>query len=193
MRAETTYADRNDGDFGTPTPERANIANGSLQKDELFAPNSRVPIATRYKITGPIGKMALSDRERKAAELFYRAYMVGHRTAGLTMKYGERMGTGGTPASQQRTVDDYCPEHNRVKRLAEWRNACNYVGHKATAYWLTHIVCEIPVNDEVKPPSLEDVGRAWMGYQCQKRAQASGATLIKSGLERLADFYGIRD
>ena len=187
------HADREDGDFGAPTPERANIANGSLQYDELFAPNSRVPIATRYKVVGPIAKMSLADRERKAAELFYRDYMLGHRTVGLTMKYGERMGSGGTPAGQQRNTDDFCPETHRVKRLSEWRNACAFIGHKATAYWLTAIVCEIPVNDQVKPPSLEDVGRAQMGYQCPKRAQASGATLIKSGLERLADFYGIRE
>lgn len=192
MRTEQTYADRDDSDFG-PTPERANIANGSLQKDELFAPNSRVPIATRYKVVGPIGKMNLTDGERKAAALFCKDFDIGGRVTGLTMRYGERMGSGGTPASQQRRDDVLSPEDRRAFHHTRYINACGFIGHKATAYWLTAIVCEIPVNDEIRPPSLEDVGRAWMGYQCQKRAQASGATLIKSGLERLADFYGIRE
>ena len=190
MRSETHDLTEEEG---APTPERARIANGSLAYDELYAPNSRVPTAIRYKVVSPIAKMNLADRERRAAEMFCRDFDIGGRVTGLTMKYGERMGTGGTPASQQSRDDSLSPEDRRAFHHTRYVRACTHIGHKATAYWLTAIVCEIPVNDQVKPPSLEDVGRAWMGYDCRKRAQASGATLIKSGLERLADFYGIRE
>ena len=184
-------------DYGAPTPERADIANGSLQKVDLFAPNSRVPIATAYRVTGPIAKMfqdgRISQSEQQAAELFYRDYIVGNSASGLTMKYGERMGAGGTPLAQQANTDRLSPEERRTFHHNRFHSACRYIGHKSTSYWLTAIVCEIAVGDEIKPPSLEDVGRAVMGYDCRKRAQASGATLIKSGLERLTDFYGIRE
>ncbi len=196
MRTEQAYADR-DQDFGTPTPERADIANGSLQKFDLFAPNSRVPIATAYKVIGPVAKMfadgRISQNEMKAAELFHRDYIVGNSAAGLTMRYGERMGSGGTPLAQQANTDRLSPEERRTFHHNRFHSACRAIGHKSTTYWLAAIVCEIAIDDAIKPPSLEDVGRAWMGYDCRKRAQASGATLIKSGLERLADFYGLRD
>ena len=212
MRTEG-YADREDSDFGAPTPERRDILNGHLIERPIYDKPSganRVPIGTGYRIATPVMKMHIANPNQvttgmlKAADLFYRDYNHGILSPRVSGRYGvdlamAGLGTGGTPLSQQKEPDD--PEERErkereeephIKRARRYAKACEFIG-KTSAYWLTAIVCEIPVNDEIKPPSLEDVGRSCMGYQCQKRAQASGATLIKSGLERLADFYGIRD
>jgi hypothetical protein len=181
---------------GAPTPERAAIANGSLVTFPIYEnPNSRVVIATGYRIATPIYKMfqdgRISENEQKAAEIFYRDYTIGMMSPGLIAKYGERMGFGGTPLAQQANTERLTPEERRAEHHTKYVKACSYIGHKPTAYWLTAIACEIPVGEPAKVPTLEDVGRIYGGYKCPKRAQSSGSTLIKSGLERLTDFYGL--
>jgi hypothetical protein len=213
MRTEG-YADRDDGDFGAPTPERRHMLNGHLIERPIYdKPDgaSRVPIGTGYHVASTVMKMHIANPQQithgllKAAHIFYGDYNHGMLSPRVSGRYGvdlamAGLGTGGTPLSQVKESEDpetrkreELKEEPQIARARRYAKACEFIGHRATAYWLTAIVCEIPVNDDVKPPSLEDVGRAWMGYQCQKRAQASGATLIKSGLERLADFYGIRE
>ena len=59
------------------------------------------------------------------------------------------------------------------------------------AHWMQKIVCEdySVLDDSV--PTLADCGRAYMGWKSPTQAQATGANLIKQGLERLAAHYGI--
>ena len=183
-------------DAGVPTPERRAIANGYLVRDDLHDPKSasRAPIATRYRIATPIYKLKqdgrITEGEQKAADLFYRDYTLGQITPGMVAKYGERLGTGGTPLAQQANTDRLTPEELRTFHHSRYIGACRWIGHGPTIYWLTAVVCEVHVGESEKIPTFEDVGRAYGGYDCRKRAQAAGVTLICSGLERLTVFYG---
>jgi hypothetical protein len=188
MRTGTTYEQ---DEFDGPTPERMRIANGELRSWASQSDSGRR--ITRFEIASPVTRMLdkgqITVKEHRAAEDFYRDYVSGMRIAGLTSKYGERMGFGGTPLNQQsRSVDS--PEDRRLKAHMKYMDACRHVGHAKTVYWLEAIICAAPIGDSATPPTLEDVGRDYGGYECRKRAQAAGSTLIKSGLERLAAFYG---
>jgi hypothetical protein len=59
------------------------------------------------------------------------------------------------------------------------------------AHWVQKIVCEDYSVPEDSVPTLADCGRAYMGWKSPMQAQASGVSLIKQGLERLAAHYGI--
>jgi hypothetical protein len=191
MRTGTTYEQDSVG----PTPERKRIANGELVAWDVQSDSGR--IISRYLISSPVTKMLrlgqITDNEHKAAEDFYRDYIVGMRIAGLTSKYGERAGVGGTPLNQQIDTSRKSPEEIRAYHHSRYMKACQHIGHPKTAFWVEAIICEAPIGDSATPPTLEDVGRDYGGYECRKRAQAAGSTLIKSGLERLAVFYGHAD
>jgi hypothetical protein len=195
MRTGTTY----EQDFDGPTPERAAIANGHLIERDIFdAPNSatRIPIGTGFRIATPVYKMHLDGRvgiqEVKAADKFYKDYnhgVLSHKVAG---RYGidlhmAGLGTGGTPLSQQE--DDGHEEEFHIFHAKRYARACAYIGHKPTVQWLTSLVCEVPIGEPCRIPTLEEIGRAYVGYESRKHAMASGVTLIKNGLERLAQFY----
>src|SRR5688572_12427400 len=112
MRTEG-YADRDDSDFGAPTPEQREIINGSLRRFPIYeSPNSRVIIGYGHEIVSPIAKLyekgKIGQEEVDAARMFQRDFNVATRAGRLTMKYGERLGVGGTPASQQANSADYC-------------------------------------------------------------------------------------
>ena len=59
------------------------------------------------------------------------------------------------------------------------------------AAWVQRICCEDYSVLEDKVPTLTDCGMAYMGTKCRRQATATGAMLIKQGLERLAAHYGI--
>jgi hypothetical protein len=183
--------------YGAPTPERAAIAGSALDRFPIYESNNRMIIGQGHLIATVVQKMFASRQitagEQKAAELYYRDYDIGSRSPGLTMKYGERMERGGTPLAQQANTQGKTPTELRTECQARFKAAGSHIGDKAMLFWFNAIVCEIPINGSVKPPTLEDAGRAWMGYECKKRAQASGATLIKAVLVRLKSFYRIKE
>jgi hypothetical protein len=43
----------------------------------------------------------ITEEELQAAKDFYRYFILGHRVTGLTARYGELTGYGGTPPGQQ--------------------------------------------------------------------------------------------
>ena len=55
-----------------------------------------VPTIERMRRNGQI-----TDEEYKAAQDFHKYFILGHRVGGLTMRYGELIGAGGTPPGQQ--------------------------------------------------------------------------------------------
>jgi hypothetical protein len=59
------------------------------------------------------------------------------------------------------------------------------------AEWMQRICCEDYSVLEDKVPTLAECGRAYAGWKSDKQATATGAILIKQGLERLAAHYGI--
>lgn len=183
-------------EYGAPTPERAAIAGGALHRFPVYESNGRV-IGQGHCVATAVQKMCMSGQitegERKAAELYYRDYDIGSRSVGLTMQYGERMERGGTPLAQQANIQGKSLTELRSECQARFKDAGRHIGDKTMMFWFDAIVCEIPINGSIKPPTLEDAGRAWMGYECKKRAQASGATLIKTILVRLKSFYRIRE
>lgn len=197
-------------DAGAPTPERAAIANGHLIERPIYdSPNSanRIPIGTGYRIATPIMKMHLDKPENvtlemlKAADRFYKDYNHGVLNPRVCGRYGvdlamAGLGRGGTPLSQMKVPDDpeaakrqEREEEPHIKRAKSYANACAFIGHRPTAYWLTAVVCEVPLGEPAKVPTLEDVGRAYAGYASRQHAMAAGYVIIKSGLERLEDFY----
>ena len=194
-----------------PTPEQVEIINGALLHDRVTydSPSSanRVPIGTGYRIATPVHKMHSANPEQvnvtmlRAANHFYRDYNHGILHPRVCGRYGldlamAGLGNGGTPLSQRKTPEDpdaakreEQKEEPHIFHAKRYISACSWIGHKQTAYWLTAVVCEVPVGEPSKVPSLEDVGRAYSGYECRKRAQAAGSTLIKAGLEKIAFFY----
>lgn len=205
----STYREM-EGEVAGPTPERARIANGHLIDRPIYdSPNSanRIPIGTGYRIATPVMKMHLDKPENitiemlKAADKFYRDYNHGVLHPRVAGRYGldlamAGLGRGGTPLSQMKLPDD--PEAAKREELQEERHifhakryarACEYIGHRPTAYWLTAVVCEVPIGEPGKVPTIEEVGRAYAGYSSRQHAMAAGYVIIKSGLERLEDFY----
>lgn len=146
-----------------------------------------VPLAQHMRRRGQI-----TEDEEEAARRFYRDFVLGMRVTGLTMRYGERAGKGGTPAAQLAADSDFlAPDELRTHYHTKFINACRAINHMPTIEWMVRVICEQLMAGEVKPPSLTDVGRAYLGWRQDQQASASGATLIKSGLERLVVHYGI--
>jgi hypothetical protein len=194
MRQE--HADRDDSDFGAPTPEQREIINGSLRRFPIYeSPNSRVVIGYGHEIVSPIAKLyekgKIGQEEVDAARMFQRDFNVATRAGRLTMKYGERLGVGGTPASQQANTGDYCPETHKLQAQMKYRRACEWIGPDQ-APWLTAVVCEIPIGEPGKVPSFYDVGREYAGRTNRPQATASGEDLITEWTKRLSIFYGTR-
>jgi hypothetical protein len=134
----------------------------------------------------------LTQHDTDAAERFYRDFILGHRVAGLTAKYGEQMGKGGTPLAQM-AGEVLTPDEMRTHFHQKFVDACKAINHWPTIEWLVLIVCEQLIPGATKPPTLAEAGRVYMGYKDPKQQQASGATLIKTGLQRLARHYGLVD
>lgn len=153
----------------------------------------------------------IDDAEKAAGERFYRDFILGNRVGGLVAQYGS-MGNGSTPAGQQQTryvvdkhgemVEAMSPEDRRQHHHTMWITACDAIGTRRcpvtnnkqrghTLHWMMLIVCEDYILAEVKAPTLEDAGRAFLGCKSPVQASAAGAALIKSGLERLVHHYGI--
>lgn len=149
----------------------------------------------------------------EAAQTFYRDFILGHRQGGLTAKYGEQCGKGGTPISQQR-VSYYTdkhgvqhevmgPDERRTHHHTAWISACQAIGvyqdpvtgaprPGRAVQWMQKLVCEDFFLAEEAAPTLADAGRAYLGCKCPKQAAAAGATMLKMSLERLVNHYGLR-
>ena len=87
------------------------------------------------------------------------------------------------------------PEEFWRYHAKRYTDACEFVNHAPTVFWLTAILCEIPVvlgNGRERVPTLADAGRAYTGYSTKAQA-AAGSTLIRLGLERIAVKYGTSD
>lgn len=204
-----------------PTPERVasrglfekvdvSIGAGRDAKQEVWR---HVPIVEAMVRRGQIGKDS-ATAYIEAARRFYRDFVIGHSgvQARVTARYGELTGHGGTPISQQ-VVRSYFdkfghekevegPEDRRARANREWWRACQSIGvvkcpvtgrpqPSETLHWMLVLVCEDYSVATEKTPSLEDAGRAYLGYKSSVQASAAGAALIKSGLERLVVHYGI--
>ena len=187
-----------------PTPEQLEIINGFLDERPIYeTPNSRVPIGYGYKVASPILRMfqaeSIGAAEFKAAHLFHRDYNLGIARQRVVGRYGVEMsmaglGTGGTPLSQQKEDDK--PEEFWRYHAKRYTDACAFINHAPTEFWLTSIACEIRVvlgDGRERVPTLEDAGRAYTGYATKAQAAAAGSTLIRLGLERIAIKYGIFD
>jgi hypothetical protein len=141
----------------------------------------------------------------QAAKSIYRYFVLGHRVSGLTARYGELTGSGGTPPGQQVDIFNHrgeiklAPDELRSMYSGLWA-----AGYKALltsdpmptdhfiAHWVQKVVCEdFNLADGDKEPTLEDIGKAYLLFKDVKQARAAGVSLIKQGLERLAHHYGI--
>jgi hypothetical protein len=159
-----------------------------------------VPLIERMRKNSQI-----DDSELQAAGDFHRYFTVGHRVGGLTMRYGEQTGSGGTPPGQQVDIFNHrgeiklAPDELRTMYSGLWA-----AGYKALltkepmpidrfiAAWVQKVVCEdYALADGDKEPTLEDIGKAFLSFRDVKQARAAGVSLIKQGLERLAHHYGI--
>lgn len=132
-----------------------------------------VPVVESMRRHGQLG-----EDEERAAEIFYKDFILGHRVGGLVASYGESTGRSLEPSGELR-------QHHHTKFV----KAVRAIGHWPTIEWMVRIVCEQLKAAETKPPTLADAGRGYMGYKDPKQAQASGATLLKTGLERLVRHY----
>jgi hypothetical protein len=146
----------------------------------------------------------ITDEEYKAAQDFHKYFVLGHRVGGLTARYGELTSAGGTPPGQQ--IDAYnargeirlTPDELRTMYNGLWSSGvkalltANPLGtDHFIATWVQRIVCEDYSVLEDKVPTLAECGRAYSGWKSDKQATATGVSLIKQGLERLAAHYGI--
>lgn len=206
-------------DTNAPSPERvasrgtfeivsATTAAGRDSKSEAWR---HLPVVEAMIRRGQIGKDHAAAY-MEAARRFYRDFVDGHRGVRVTSRYGELSGSGGTPASQQivrtyldrfgREHDVAGPEDRRHDAHTAWWRACHAVGVTRclvtgrpvpgeTLQWMLVLVCEDYHVATERTPSLEDAGRAVLGYRSPVQASAAGAALIKSGLERLVVHYGI--
>ena len=207
---KTNQRDSREEYAGAPTPERRDMLNGHLIDRPIYdnpTGANRVPIGTGYRIATPIMKMHLDKPENitlemlKAADMFYKDYNHGVLSPRVCGRYGvdlamAGLGRGGTPLSQVKVPEDpeaakrqEREEEPHIKRAKRYASACAFIGHRPTVYWLTAVVCEVPVDELAKVPTIEDVGRAYAGYASRQHAMAAGYVIIKSGLERLEDFY----
>ena len=192
---------RIDPESNAPTPERARIANGSLEPLPINDRSSYRVIGTAFRIAPPVSKMFHNDQigedELRAAGIFSADFEIGMRVR-VTGRYGIDLAmasvsgrSGGTPLSQQKDIGSLTPEERRAHHHNRWMKACRHIGHPLTAEWLTYLVAEVPLPGRNNSPTLADLGAAFMPYRTTKQCGAAGATLVKSGLERLVYFYGI--
>lgn len=202
-----------------PTPERVagrglfepinvTVGAGRDAKADVWR---AVPIVEAMVRRGQIAKDQASSYS-EAARRFYRDFANGHRGASVTARYGELAGGGSTPASQQqahyytdkfgRQYEVPGPEDRRHDAHTAWWRACQAIGivkspisgqptPSETLHWMLVLVCEDYLAAVEKTPTLEDAGRAYLGYKRADQASAAGAALVKSGLERLVHHYGI--
>lgn len=180
-----------------PTPEQIEIINGHLEQRPVWdSPNSakRVPIGTGWEVSTTVRKLHTDGRidisSLKAADKFYKDYNCGVLNPKVAGRYGIDLAMAGldgskTPLSQLAEPNDH-EEEFHLFHAKRYVKAVTSLAHKPTAYWLTAVVCEVRVGEPGKIPTLEDVGRAVMGYDNRQRAQAAGATIITTGLDRLA-------
>jgi hypothetical protein len=205
-------------DTNAPTPERV-AARGMFEHVNVSVGAGRdakadvwrhVPIVEAMVRRGQIGK-DYAAAYMEAARQFYRDFVMGHRGPSVTARYGELTSGGGTPASQQapryyydkfgREFEVPGPEDRRYDAHKRWWKACEAIGIAKcpvtgkpmpgdTLHWMLVLVCEDYMAVE-RTPSLEDAGRACLGYKSSVQASAAGAAMIKCGLERLVAHYGI--
>lgn len=179
---------------GAPTPERARIANGSLQKIDLYDKNSRVPIATAYRVNSVLDKLfangQIDDAMHRAGEMFREDYTYGMLRS-MTSKYGldfemaAAIGpTSGTPVSQQKASDNR-RGRDRDECANEFIAAYRYINHKATADALVAVICD-------ETATLAEIGAAWTGYGSSKQQSAAGFAQFKIGLDKLSEKYGTK-
>lgn len=136
------------------------------------------PIVEHMRRRGQLG-----EAEEQAATRFYRDFVLGHRVRGLVSSYGDRVSGGGMGEDGGELV--------QTRFHQAFIDACRAIGHMPTIEWMVRIVCEQIVAAETSTPTLRDAGRAYMGYKQDAQAQAAGATLLKTGLERLVQHYGM--
>lgn len=179
---------------GAPTPERARIANGSLQKIDLYDKNSRVPIATAYRVNSVLDKLfangQIDDAMHRAGEMFREDYTYGMLRS-MTSKYGldfemaAAIGpTSGTPISQQKPSESR-RNRDRDECANEFIAAYRYINHKATADALVAVICD-------ETATLAEIGAAWTGYGSSKQQSAAGFAQFKIGLDKLSEKYGTK-
>jgi len=193
------------GDF-----ERVSVTTGAGrdQRSEVWR---HVPIVEAMIRRGQISKEDAPSFV-EAARQFYADFSMGHSGTRVTARYGELTSAGGTPASQQvvrweydkfgRAYEARGPEDRRHDAHTRWWNACKAVGvvscpvtgrpqPSRTLQWMLVLICEDYSVASERTPTLEDAGRAYMGYKSPVQAMAAGAALIKAGLERLVVHYEI--
>lgn len=181
---------------GAPTPERARIANGSLQKIDLYDKNSRVPIATAYRVNSVLDKLfangQIDDAMHRAGEMFREDYTYGMLRS-MTSKYGLDFEmaaatgpTSGTPISQlSREALERRSSRGRDECANDFIAAYRYINHKATADALVAVICD-------ETATLSDIGAAWTGYGSSKQQSAAGFAQFKIGLDKLSEKYGTK-
>lgn len=208
-------------DTNAPTPERVASRGHFEQVTVRLGPGRdakndvevwrHVPVVEAMVRRGQIAK-DYAAAYTEAARRFYRDFVIGHKSPSVTARYGELTGGGGTPISQQVIryyTDKHGVEHEapgpetvRYDASKAWWRACQAIGivkcpvtgkpiPSETLHWMLVLVCEDYSVASEKTPSLEDAGRAYLGYKSPVQASAAGAALIKSGLERLVVHYDI--
>ena len=182
--------------IGSPTPERARVANGSLQKIDLYDKNSRVPIATAWRVNSVLDKLRMNgqidDAMHRAGEMFREDFTRGMLRT-MTGKYGvdfemaAAIGpTSGTPVSQlSKEALERRSNRDREQCSNDFIAAYRYVNHKETADALVAVICE-------ESATLSEIGAAWTGYGSSKQQSAAGFAQFKIGLDKLADNYGTK-
>lgn len=178
-----------------PSPQRRAAIDTELEIYATTVKAGRDAASEAWRVVPIVEHMArrgqLTEEDCRAAERFYRDFILGNRVSGLVSRYGERAGTGGTPISQREGGEIAAPEELRSHFHSRFIDACSAVNHQPTVLWMVRIICEQLMAAETRVPTLADAGRQYMGYKDAKQAQAVGATLLKTGLERLSKFYGL--
>ena len=193
-------------DTNAPTPERV-AGRGSFDAGD----NRR----GWYVVSGVEGMLRRGQIDLEhvaAAKAFYKNFHDGMRQGGLTARYGERAGSGGTPEKQRsvqyttgadgRAVEAMGPDDRRTNAHNAWRDACAAIGYvrcrvtgkqepSAALYHAQRFIAENFELQLEKAPTLADIGRAFIGAKSDQQAQAAGVALIKMVLERLIVHYGI--
>lgn len=203
-----------------PTAERAagrgefetfKVANVTGRDKSAEAWRS-IPIVEAMIRRGQIDKDDAQDF-LESAQRFYKDFVMGHRQGGLTARYGEQSGKGGTPISQQQVkyytdkngdqFEVMGPDERRADHHTKWIKACHAIGvyqdpvtnaprPGRALQWMLKLICEDYLVAEEKTPTLLDAGKAYLGCKCPKQAAAAGAVLVMMSLDRLANHYGLR-
>ncbi len=170
-----------------PTTERAAAIETAIETYATTVQAGRQIASEAWRVVPVVEHMRrrqqLGEYEERAAELFYRDFVLGHRVRGLVSSYGDRVNGGG------QGDDGDSDEFVRTRFNQRFVAACRSIDHWPTIEWMVRIICEQIMQGETKPPTLADAGKAYLGYRNPAQQQAVGATLIKSGLERLVRHY----